>query len=98
MIGWSRRNTESSRRRTAWWASLTEEEKALETRREAVADRWFYRVVWAIALYIVVLWVAIPLDWANRHMRAYMALWLLAHPGGLIIGAFWAIHKKRQVK
>lgn len=98
MIGWSRRSTESNRRRAAWWASLTEEQKALERRREAVSDRWFFRIIAGIFLYMAVLWFAVPKDWANQHLQAYMGLWLLAHPGGMVIGAFVAIYKKRQVR
>ena len=39
MVGWSRRNRESSERRQRWWNSLTEEQKAAARKREAEFDR-----------------------------------------------------------
>lgn len=39
MVGWSRRNAESSRRRQAWWNSLTPGEQEEERRKQFESDR-----------------------------------------------------------
>jgi hypothetical protein len=41
MVGWSRRNTESRRRRARWWASLSEDEKDAERVGESKVDLAF---------------------------------------------------------
>jgi len=57
MVGWSRRSRESDERRAAWWASLTEDERAAETLREAEIDRRLSAVLaalWALIMIILV--------------------------------------------
>lgn len=39
MVGWSRRNSESSARRQRWWNSLTPEQKERARAREREFDR-----------------------------------------------------------
>lgn len=50
MVGWTRRNSESARRRALWYASLTEEERAEYHRQSYESDRRFER--WAGRLFL----------------------------------------------
>lgn len=98
MIGWSSRNSRDRKRRAQWWASLTEEEKSLETRREAVADRWFFYVTGGVFLYLLGVWALVPGEWSKSHPQVVFALFLLGHPGGMVIGVFVGLYKKRRVQ
>ncbi len=98
MIGWSSRDTRKRRQR--WWDSLTEAEKALELRREKVADRVFFQAL-GIILSLLVLMLLIPSEWRqwlDRHRGVMLTLFLAIWPGGLVIAAFIAIYKRRRVK
>lgn len=97
MVGWSRRNSESAERRRRWWASLTDEEKAFEVKREKVGDRVLY-YAFAIILVLLLGALAIPLPWMDQHKIPVVGVLLAVFPGGLILAAFVAIYKMRQVK
>jgi hypothetical protein len=98
VIGWTSRNTRSRERRAHWWASLTDDQKALERRRDKVENRWAAYGFTAIFAYLILVWAAAPREWAQRHPHVYIALMSLGHPGGLAVLVFVLIHKKRQVK
>lgn len=55
MVGWSRRNSESRRRRARWWASLTPEQRQRVSEREAEFDK---KLMWGLAIFCVLLGVA----------------------------------------
>ncbi len=52
MVGWTRRNREARKRRTRWWATLTEEERQLVRKHEAETDRKLTRV----AVTVTIMW------------------------------------------
>lgn len=97
MVGWSRRNAESAERRRRWWASLTNEEKALESRRMKVEDRVFFYGFAVILLLLCLMLALMPLleGWSQPQV---LALVLAIFPGGLVLTAFISIYKVRQVK
>ena len=55
MVGWSRRNKESAERRARWWASLTEEEREMETFvHEVQMPRETFQVLfWGLVVLVV---------------------------------------------
>ena len=97
MIGWSRRSTESSRRRSEWWESLTEEEKALEVRREKVEDRWFWYTFGGTFAVLVVFWLIVPHELFEQS-PVVRFLFMITFPFCLTVGALVSIHKKKQVQ
>lgn len=97
MIGWSRRSAESSRRQSEWWDSLTEEEKALEIRRGAVEDRWFWYTFGGTFAFLVLLWLALSRElFEGSPVARY--LFMISFPLCLTAGALMATHKKKQVR
>lgn len=102
MVGWSRRNTESTERREAWWATLTEKQKALESRRSKVEDRLF-GYVFGVTIFALMTLTAVfrsvpDHQWLNQHPEIFIPCFLAAFPGIAIVGSFIAIHKVKQVK
>jgi hypothetical protein len=98
MIGWSSRNAYASRRRRQWWASLTEEEKALELRREGVENRVFFQVFVVVAVLLFLMWAFAPDAWLNAHPLVALVLYLTIFPGGMVVGALVSKHKGRRIK
>jgi hypothetical protein len=97
MIGWTSRNSRDQARRDRWWASLTDDQKALERRRSKVEDRWALYGFAVIFSYLLLVGSQATRDWAHHHIGVFFALMLLGHPGGMIVLAFVIIYKRRQV-
>lgn len=53
MVGWSRRNTESKRRKDQWFASLSEDEKEAYLTAEAERERRHLRYVILVSLLVM---------------------------------------------
>lgn len=97
MIGYSSRNSRDRERRQQWWDTLTEEEKALETRRQAVEDRWFWYTFGGTFAFLVVLWTVIPHELFD-HSTIARFVFMVSFPLCLVIGALVATHKKNQIR
>jgi hypothetical protein len=69
MVGWTRRNRESSERRAKWWAILSEEQKqqwqADQPRRDA-CERKIFRVVLPICLILYISFWTIMLSMQRK--------------------------------
>lgn len=59
MVGWSRRNRESSERRQRWWNSLTPEQKEQARAREAAFDRKLAQVGTLFLIFLVFVYLAV---------------------------------------
>lgn len=84
MIGWTRRNRESSERHALWYRSLTPEERKLEDRYQKVVNRKYFRLI-AFFLPLPFLFLYVVGDAVNRHPELGMlvlpiALWSFAGP------------------
>ena len=77
MVGWSRRNRESAKRRAAWWATLSEEEKEAaligEREVEGKAVLIFYTCLTILGLVVLLMvWSTKdkkPVDHSEPHRR-----------------------------
>jgi hypothetical protein len=97
MIGWSSRNSRYREHRARWWASLTEDQKALERRRSAEEDRWFFGTLFCQWAALFLLSLLVPEGAWNDSVILKMSP-LVAVPMILVISAFIANHKKKQVE
>ena len=55
MVGWSRRNAESSERRRRWWATLTEEQRAAVLKRERELDAKLLRGLGIVVIFLALI-------------------------------------------
>lgn len=71
MVGWSRRNAESRRRRQRWWASLSEDEKDAHRVGESKFEMAFGELVpWIIFLCLFGAIAIAVHEWPNLHAPA----------------------------
>lgn len=59
MVGWSRRNRESSERRRRWWNSLTPEQRKAAKIREAEFDRSLAKIGTIVLVVLVFVYLIV---------------------------------------
>ncbi len=88
---------EEARQRRLRWASLTEEEKALEIRRQKVMDRWFVST-FGLTGALVLAYAGLVYFGIFHHGFVEQVLAFFAFPAGLFLSGAFALYKRGQVK
>jgi len=95
VIGWSRRAREDSRRRRAWWASLSDEERALEERRSAEERR----LAWTLFLVPVPPLAVLLAAWAFAPDSVLLpVVGAVLFPVGLAVDAIWVSRRVSRIR
>lgn len=90
-------NLEVARRRRIWWASLTDEERTLEARRQKAVD-WWFTCTFGITTVLVLVYAVLVYLGVVHHEIIERILAYAAFPLGLLLSGAFALYKRGQVK
>lgn len=88
---------EEAKQRRLRWSLLTDEERALETRRQKVMDRWFV-TTFGVTTALVALFAGLVYLKVFHHGFAEQVLAFFAFPVGLVLAGALALYKRGQVR